>query len=786
MRIRARIFGGFSSILVLAVLIAVVGWHALGHFAARVETALAAQTVAGDIEDMVVVAGRFLQNGVRKEDDSAWRAVARVRETAAALARFDGIEHGAVDGMQDSLRISEDTLRAYVGEEETKSRLLDDRRAIIVTLRETAAKMVPIQTARKRAAQDAMAEARALLKRIEAELELTLSAERLVLDLRTAEAAYAVAGGKAERDRLEQAFRQVVPATETLVARLEAPASRPLVDALDGYRAALDDDASHRDTLPSASTTLKAAVEKLRSSGMSRRAGALRGVDEATAELEQAFDLQSASMAADMQANRAETMEARLAADALGDDASAVFDDVAQSMDRSGKTLLLWTVDQSDRATLRALRDRIGGYRQSTRTLIEARARQRDLVRRLDDSMHAAVAAARGVRDTELARIGAGRESARWLLSTGVIVALAIGIALSYWIGRGITLPLARITEVMRRLAAGDKSVEIPGRNRSDELKDVAEAVAIFRENALEMDRLGIEQDRLKQQADAERRDTLLRLADNFDRNIHGVVRSIGAAAEHLQSLAGDLSDSAAGTTRETSAVAVAIGEASINIQTVASASQQLSASITEIARRVADSSRISRLAMEEAARTNRKVDVLAAAAERIGGVVLLIQEIASQTNLLALNATIEAARAGDAGRGFAVVANEVKLLSNQSAAATEEIAGQIQAIQKETREAVDAIHRIANTVLQVNDIAASIAAAVEEQAAATEEISRSVQRVAHGTEEISHSTVNVTSISQEAGQSAAIVLKATGELGVQADTLRRSVEDFIRGIRAA
>ncbi|WP_029010948.1 methyl-accepting chemotaxis protein, partial [Azospirillum halopraeferens] len=222
------------------------------------------------------------------------------------------------------------------------------------------------------------------------------------------------------------------------------------------------------------------------------------------------------------------------------------------------------------------------------------------------------------------------------------------------------------------------------------------------------------------------------------------------------------------------------------NVQTVAAASEELGSSITEISRRVSESARISRDAQGAAERTNTTVEGLATAAQRIGDVVSLIQNIAGQTNLLALNATIEAARAGEAGKGFAVVASEVKALANQTARATEDIAAQIAEIQAQTGGAVTAIRDIGKTISDVNEIAGTIAAAVEEQAAATQEIGRNVQQAACGTQEVSDNITGVSTAAREAGTAAAEVLSAANRLSQEAGTLRTEVDGFIARVRAA
>jgi methyl-accepting chemotaxis protein len=271
-----------------------------------------------------------------------------------------------------------------------------------------------------------------------------------------------------------------------------------------------------------------------------------------------------------------------------------------------------------------------------------------------------------------------------------------------------------------------------------------------------------------------------------FDSRIKIVLDTVGGSATNLQNAANALAANSEQSTQQSTAVAAASEEASTNVQAVAASTEELTSSIKEIGRQVSESTRITGVAVDQAARSGASIEGLAKATQRIGDVVELINTIAGQTNLLALNATIEAARAGEAGRGFAVVASEVKALAEQTAKATGEIGQQILAIQDATKESVGAMQQIGTTIAAVNETATAIAAAVEQQGMATAEIARNVQEAARGTQEVSSNISGVSQAASSTRQTASQLLTASNELSGQAAELRSEVEGFFASIRAA
>ena len=342
---------------------------------------------------------------------------------------------------------------------------------------------------------------------------------------------------------------------------------------------------------------------------------------------------------------------------------------------------------------------------------------------------------------------------------SGALVAAALlgGILLAWLIARSIVVPVKTMTATMTLLASGDRSVEVTGLGFEDEIGEMARAVQVFKENAIRVERLQAEQAVQEQRAAAERRRSMMELADDFERDVKGLAGMLSSASTQMQ-----------GTARSLTTTAEFVNQRSAS---AASASEELSSSVNEISRQVTEASRIARMAVEEAEKSDKLVAGLVTMAQKIGDVVALINQIAGQTNLLALNATIESARAGEAGRGFAVVASEVKALANQTGKATEDISAQINEMQTATGNTATALKAISQVIVQISEISTVIASAVEEQAAATKEVTANI----NGT----------TKAIDDASKAAENVLAASGEVASNASELEVQVDKFLKNVRA-
>jgi len=399
-----------------------------------------------------------------------------------------------------------------------------------------------------------------------------------------------------------------------------------------------------------------------------------------------------------------------------------------------------------------------------------------DLISRSSDS-----------KDREIARAGMKLGQQQLTLMVALLVVAFFGIVVSFLIGRNISGPVVAMSKAMHELAVGNFEVQLPGLDRRDEVGQMAHAIEDFKVQAVaKAEHETAEREEKSRELASARRAELYNLAESFEAAVGNIIENVGSASSELENSAVILTKSSASTQQLSTVVAAASEETSTNVQSVASATEEMAGSINEIGRQVADSNRIATEAVDQAQKTDARIAELSLAASRIGDVTKLITTIAEQTNLLALNATIEAARAGDAGRGFAVVAQEVKALAAQTAKATSEISTHIAGMQAATQESVVAIKEISGTIGRVSEIAAAIAAAIEEQGAATQEIARNVQQAAIGSTQVATSIADVNRGAGDTGSASSQVLSSAQLLSNENKRLKAEVVKFLATVRAA
>jgi methyl-accepting chemotaxis protein len=366
-------------------------------------------------------------------------------------------------------------------------------------------------------------------------------------------------------------------------------------------------------------------------------------------------------------------------------------------------------------------------------------------------------------------------------MALGLVVLVVIAVRIT----RSITVPMQRSIAEMGRIIAGDTAVSVTGTERTDEIGDIARALQTFRTYAREHEQMRAAQAETERRASEERHQARIRTADDFDAGVRDTLLSVTTATRRMEDAVQSLESLSQHSAEDARGIDAAARQAAGNVDSVAAATEELSKSIAEIGRQVEEAASIAGEAVAEAERSDRLMGELSEAAGRIDEVVKLINAIAGQTNLLALNATIEAARAGEAGKGFAVVAGEVKGLANQTAKATDDIAQQVAAVQGSTNKALEVIRHTGGIVRRMSEIADAIAAAIEQQAAATRDIALNVDQAAEGTRAVSQGLEGTVRAAGAAGAASSEARVTAQELAVSADALKQAIEGFVASVRA-
>ncbi len=763
--------------------VAAVGWSGLSGYASRVDIAAAGQNVAVQIDALALAADRAVAAGdpdamvLRDPLDRVKAGIDGLR----LVVRDDG---GAIDKVQGSIDAFTQNLAEYAVQERARNALVASRFALIGQFETVATEIAAAQGEALHAAAETEKAGRADLSVAAGSLQVLPFLMDAASDVRQAASQFVATDTPDTRKAFTDALDWLGMTAKTSASRQGAgSAGQDIAAAVTTWTAlfAKDPDAA-RAAVPALVDKIATAVKSIQGGFTAKLVATSAKYDDQVSQLGTATAIRESALEVETLALRA-----RLAEQALvyRHDAAAakIITNVAGQIETSAEDLLYRIVSPETQTKLKALIAQIGDYKKGLVRLTEAQGKQATLLRDVNTATATAIATAQSLTDAQLAAMQDERHRADMLLGIGVALALVLGFALAFAIGRGITRPLRMLAGVMERLAGGDKGVDIPGRERRDEFRQVAEAVAVFRDNAVAMDRMAAERVEAEVKSEAEKRQAVLGLADSLDGTVSSVIDSIGTAAHGLQSTASGLTASAEEATRQATAASGASDMALANVQAVAAAAEELSVSIAEISRQTESSVAVAARAVENSNRTSSRMMELSQAAVRIETVVALIQEIAGRTNLLALNATIEAARAGTAGAGFAVVASEVKQLAAQTAKATSEIAVQIGGMQQATRESASAIEGIARIIDEMGAITTTISEAVEQQGLAASAIARNIQQAASGTADASSSIGSVSDAARQTGDAADAVLSAAAALARDSDSLRGQVRQFLQQV---
>ncbi|MEP0236028.1 MAG: methyl-accepting chemotaxis protein [Roseibium sp.] len=800
-RFGAKVGGGFAAVLILTAIVGAIGAFSISGLSERFQSADKAMQVMAQLQNVSATRGAYLSSHDEETAASATMAIddlnGRLSELSATLSMHPEAQSSvndavsAVDGLKNtfveltSLLSNEDSLLTAL----TQSNADVGNVAMAVDAKANAIRVKAADVAK--IAIDTQKEARQLGTLASEIGQTTLQIKDL----------YNEAGTSLNGEKMQQAIKlaeEVAPkAASMAVAQIDGITGAELgglVTKAYSLRARLDElmITTNFMEIYELKLELKEAIEGLSDAAISIRDKTILAIDKvqettaaANAQLETAAKISANAASLNNGALTIKATALEFLSKASAEKEAEVLAQLEAVKDTAAKIAESTKGLPEMKGQLKELDSAIASFGENFARVVEvsnSSGRMSDILTVLSEDVRAMIAKLASDLSHD-ASVSAS--NALGTIGFSLVVAIALGICLAIVLSLAVSRPIQRTTAVMSELADGNTDVEILGAERGDEIGDMSRTVQVFRDNAVERTRLQEESAR-EEEGRLARQQKIEELISSFRAAASDVLTSVGETAEGLDRTAQGLTEIARESSDHATQTLGAADDATQNVQTVASAAEELAASIGEISRQVSQTTEVVGKATIGTRSTNEKVEGLAASAAKIGEVITLIQAIAEQTNLLALNATIEAARAGEAGKGFAVVASEVKELATQTSKATEEISSQISAIQSATRDSAEAIAEITEIMEEVDSYTSTISAAVEQQGSATTEISQNVQRAAQGTTRVSSNMSELSQAVDQTTQSADMVLTASGELSSKTETLKAQVERFLDEVAAA
>jgi len=799
MRIGAKVGVGFGAVLCLTIVTGVVGYSALQTYSSGVAFLNKTNQTAAQFDETYQLVSEFQAS---REPAKAEQAAAKLKDALSgkeALATSSTSEE-VVAALRAAIAASgefDTTLQQSIGIAAETNRLVEDSRTSLDAIASLALKINKEAGLLAETAAEDLAAAETRMNDRLAANEFAENLIRSALHARQAETSYRLTWTEedleATKKYTKEMFLTALKMRKSVKGTDEEGIAQKIAGAVNVYRSSFDSlvtaftEAKNPDearaALKKASRNINVFTAALEKRHKRAIAAAIEGAAESKASMAQMSTLQK-------NAGRLviAVKEVRLAVTQLLDGDSSAQGEIDKTVARISSLAKLAKTAAAGTNAEAAL-ESIIAEAESVKTALaqtaEALTNMAAAEEKISGDRGTAAAALATVRSEVEASLADTQSSSVLAIVIAGVAAVALGGGIAAFMGRHIGSPLRRMTETMQALSNDELEVDIPGVGRSDEVGSMAEAVEIFKQQAQDVRTHRAEEERRAERAAAEKRESMIKMADEFEQAIGSAVQSVRTSAKEIGASASQMSGLANDTQEQSGSAAQATDRANGAVQSMAAAAEELAASIADVNRQVSRSTEIAGNAVRTAEQTSQTVGELSKASDSISSVLSVISEIAEQTNLLALNATIEAARAGEAGKGFAVVAGEVKSLASQTGKATEEIASHVDAMQRVSKSAIEAIRSISKTVSDVNEIATTIAAAVEEQDAATREIARSAQAASGDAEGVSHNVEVVKQAANDTGAAASQISSAISELGEKTEEMAKEMNSFLSRVRA-